>query len=346
MDRWAVELAVATVFCGCQINVSSLETIVSDPSGKGFGFTLTFLQFLFVAAAALPESVRWRQWRRSGRLLPPLAPRQLRLDLLAALAAVFWLVSVINNVVFIFNISVPIHTVFRSSSLVANVATGFVFFGKRYTAQQLLCVALVTAGVLILALSVAPTSSTRSNDAGGAVAATEADAAADFALWATGIAALFASVVFSACLGLIQDYTYDEARRAKRGGPDAVVRWKEAMLYSHMMTLPLFLLAGWKQIVDDIGQLPTSLYPYVLVNVLSQFLCIRGVYALIDTTSAFSMTMTITMRKFASLLISVFYFGHYRMFTAIHWAAIAMVMVGGPLFPFAKKAQQVQVKRE
>ncbi len=41
----------------------------------------------------------------------------------------------------------------------------------------------------------------------------------------------------------------------------------------------------------------------VLVNVISQYVCIRGVYALMGASGPLSVNLTITARKFISLML-------------------------------------------
>lgn len=47
-------------------------------------------------------------------------------------AGVFFLLSVANNVALNYKISMPLHMIFRSSSLVATLLLGRFFYGKRY----------------------------------------------------------------------------------------------------------------------------------------------------------------------------------------------------------------------
>lgn len=335
----ATGLAIATVFCGCQMNVASLETIVNDPDGKNFGFALTFLQFAFVGFVTLPETLHWRQEAKTrSSWLPQPAKRQLRFDLLCAMSFTFWLSSTINNIVFSLDVSVPIATLFRSSSMVVNLLTGYFFFGKRYTLPQVSCALLITGGLFILTMA---TSTSKQHTDG-----TPGGADQNAFLFAVGMVTCLFSAVLSSSLGLMQDYAYSEARQASRGDATSVPRWKEAMMYSHLMTLPLFLATGYGRIVDGLSSLPPELYPYVGVNLLSQLACIRGVYTLTDVSSAFTMTMTITLRKFVSLLVSIFYFGHYVSFGVWHWVAIAMVMFGGPMYPLMRKPVEEKKKKK
>jgi hypothetical protein len=48
------------------------------------------------------------------------------------LTAIFFLLSVANNKAYAYNISMPVHMVFRASSLAASLIVGYFVFKKRY----------------------------------------------------------------------------------------------------------------------------------------------------------------------------------------------------------------------
>ena len=345
MSTTVAVVGVATVLCGCQINNFSLEAIVSVPEGKKFGVALTFIQFAFIAALALLENLVWQgdevkddkgkivEKKRFTPLPLPIGLRRRELDTkwLMCMAFIFWLVSVINNLVFKFHISMPLHNVFRSSSLITNIIVGFTLFGRRYSFPQILCAVAVTIG--LTSLTMITSAEMRSKRASEGK---ETDG--QYTEWITGISLLVLSVTLSAALGLIQDRTYSQARKeyAERTGDDGPQepRWREALFYSHAMTLPLFLVFYWKEIVTSTAAVPPELWKTIAVNVLSQYACIRGVYTLTDATSAFTMTLVITLRKFFSLLISIWWFGHAANFEAEHWASMLLTMLGASAYAF------------
>ena len=69
---------------------------------------------------------------------------------------------------------------------------------------------------------------------------------------------------------------------------------------------------------------------YILGNSLTQYVCIRGVFTLTTECPSLIVTLIVTLRKFASLLFSIFYFKNP--FTVYHWVATAMVFTGTGLF--------------
>jgi solute carrier family 35 (UDP-xylose/UDP-N-acetylglucosamine transporter), member B4 len=61
----------------------------------------------------------------------------------------FFLVSVINNYALNFNISMPLHMIFRSGSLIANMLLGMVLLNKRYQMREYISVFLITIGITL-----------------------------------------------------------------------------------------------------------------------------------------------------------------------------------------------------
>ena len=97
-----------------------------------------------------------------------------------------------------FNISVPIHTLFRACNVIASVILGVALFGQRYSWQQLLCVIIITAGIFLGSIGDASVISGGSTctDCGPGVNKTDGGSASShsgddgLAIWAAGIALL------------------------------------------------------------------------------------------------------------------------------------------------------------
>lgn len=82
---------------------------------------MTASQFVFIALVGLVTHLD-RRLR--------LKPRHSPFSFVLATTAVFLTVSIINNVVFKYNISLPFHMIFRSCSLVVSLLLGLTVFGK------------------------------------------------------------------------------------------------------------------------------------------------------------------------------------------------------------------------
>lgn len=86
-------------------------------------------------------------------------------------------------------------------------------------------------------------------------------------------------------------------------------------------------------IIDPIsfaGLSVPKLWLYILGNCITQYVCIRGVFVLTTECPSLIVTLVVTLRKFVSLLFSIFYF--QNPFTLQHWIATALVFGGTALF--------------
>ena len=61
-----------------------------------------------------------------------------------------------------------------------------------------------------------------------------------------------------------------------------------------------------------------------------RFVCIKSVFVLTTECSSLTVTLVVTLRKFVSLLFSIFYFNNP--FTAQHWFATFLVFGGTFIF--------------
>jgi UDP-xylose/UDP-N-acetylglucosamine transporter B4 len=324
-----VVLCVASVFVGCQINLISLEWLVRDPVGKEYGNALTFLQFAAVSLLSLcymfDSSARWC-----------VAPRHLSGHYVVVLATLFYAVSVLNNVVFAFDISIPLHSIFRSSSLIVSMVIGFLIRGTRYSPAQITCALLVSVGVCALTIVSA------GRKAG-------VDSHPSDLWWWVGVAVLASTTAASAAMGIVQESMYADAGR-RYGDELRKTLWRESMFYSHALPIPVFIAVNFLSaspavgggLLQQVASTPPRLYGTLALNVASQFVCVRGVYALVANTSSFTMTLTLTLRKFASLMVSIVLFAHYESFTWVHWLSVTAVLTGGSCYPFVASASKAK----
>ena len=73
-----------------------------------------------------------------------------------------------------------------------------------------------------------------------------------------------------------------------------------------------------------------KMWLYILVNCITQYVCIRGVFILTTECPSLIVTLIVTLRKFISLLFSILYFKNP--FTLQHWVATALVFGGTAVF--------------
>ncbi len=70
----------------------------------------------------------------------------------------------------------------------------------------------------------------------------------------------------------------------------------------------------------------TRLWLLALWNSVSYAVCIKGVFVLTTECSSLSVTLMVTLRKFISLLISIYYF--QNPFTTTHYMGTLLVFGG------------------
>lgn len=115
-------------------------------------------------------------------------------------------------------------------------------------------------------------------------------------------------------------------------------QWKENLFYSHLLALPLFIpfipamknqflrLASSPPLglpsYEAVGTLPPDILErvngiripsqlaYLVINILTQYACIRGVNLLAAASSALTVTIVLNVRKLVSLLLSIWLFGN------------------------------------
>ncbi|KAJ3152106.1 golgi uridine diphosphate-N- acetylglucosamine transporter [Geranomyces michiganensis] len=341
----------ALIFGGCCSNVYTLELLVSNRPKSGH--LITFVQFLVVAATGLPEHLEW-----TGGLMFPLRlkRRTIPLPYWLAMVMLFWVVSVLNNFAFAAKISMPLHIIFRSGSLFVSMAIGWLFFGKKFSKAQVAGVSLVTLGVIAATYSSSSAASDTTVDANAKQSASNSILSSQ---WLFGLGLLFLALVLSCFLGQLQQITY------AKFGP----AWREGLFYTHLLGLPAFLLfrndlteqmrdynASPPVALGDAlepagewfpgsGELlkPTpwsgieipSMWLYLIFNVATQYICISGVHRLSSMSSAVTLNLILSVRKFVSLVISVWLFGSE--FTVGQWIGSAAVFAGTAIYTHASQ---------
>nr|XP_040018707.1 LOW QUALITY PROTEIN: UDP-xylose and UDP-N-acetylglucosamine transporter-like [Gasterosteus aculeatus aculeatus] len=305
--------AVALVFVGCCSNVVSLELLVRQ--FPGCGNIVTFAQFLFIALEGFVFETNF------GRKKPAIPVRNY-----VIMVTMFFTVSVINNYALNFNIAMPLHMIFRSGSLIANMILGIIILKKRYSASKYLSIALVSAGIFICTIMSA-------KQVNVANEGSEEESFYAFVRWLIGIGMLTFALLMSARMGIFQETLY------KQYGKHS----KEALFYNHCLPLPGFLLLSsdiyshclyfsqsTPTVVPVVGLTVPIMWLYLLINVITQYVCIRGVFILTTECASLTVTLVVTLRKFLSLIFSIMYF--QNPFTGWHWVGTGVVFLGTLLY--------------
>lgn len=190
-------------------------------------------------------------------------------------------------------------------------------------------------------------------DAGDAPLDDSAGGEGYFFVWLLGVALLFVTLLMAALLSQYQDWLYNTF------GKD----WREMFFYTHALSLPFFLPAApglaehaalWSasrptstvlsemigveaaavEAVLPFAHMLPSMWFWLCCNAVTQLVCVKAVYALGGTAGALTMVMTLTVRKFMSLILSVGYFGNT--FTATHWCGTLCVFSGVVVYNLSK----------
>lgn len=138
---------------------------------------------------------------------------------------------------------------------------------------------------------------------------------------------------------------YQDSLRKYGGG------FREMMFYQHLLALPIFAISAasmseharlWstsQPAAPALAQLfglgpattaaalgPLASVPvmwvYVAANVLCQYVCVRGVFVLNQAAGALTLQLALTVRKFLSLFLSIWFFGNT--FTRYHWTGASL----------------------
>ncbi|KAL1960671.1 hypothetical protein VTO42DRAFT_6501 [Malbranchea cinnamomea] len=356
LPAWVnVGIMVGLIFGGCCANVFALEAIIVDSPGSGA--LITFTQFIMTFLFTVPNFLSFSAGPRSLFL----SKRKIPLKSWMIYTAFFMSVNLLNNAVFAFKVSVPVHIIVRSGGPVASMVVGYLFNSKRYTRTQVVAVALLCVGVVTAALADAKNKG-KSLDVGMS--------GADVSQSLIGFSILGLAMILAAFQGVYADRLYEKHGRN---------HWREALFYSHALSLP-FLIPSYPKLLPQLTELisspsvlaslstavhphstlllststPTTIFEssspsamsttnqslkdtaasllhatlpfhrplntllsripikilYLILNALTQYLCIRGVHLLSAKSSSLTVTVVLNIRKLVSLILSVYLFGN------------------------------------
>ncbi|BFZ57175.1 golgi uridine diphosphate-N-acetylglucosamine transporter [Savitreella phatthalungensis] len=282
------------VFGGCCANVYTLEALTRRL--VSVSLALTFAQFAGVTLG----SCLILHFTDAGILNTIRHPRTPWYSY-ARIVAFHFGVSVLNNLVLDYEISVPVHIIIRSGGSVVTMLLAWTLYGKMYSMRQVLSICCLTLGVVL---------ATMSGRAGAGhwpqSVRVEHIVLLDSRRFVTGLALMLLGQICSSMMGLTLD---NEVRRHRSP-------WQESLFWTHALALPCFLpftrrvlreFSSMKQ--QQQGELG-SLALLLAVNVSTQFVCVVGVNRLAVASNALSVTVVLNIRKFISLALSFGIFGH------------------------------------
>ncbi|KAF1741654.1 LOW QUALITY PROTEIN: hypothetical protein MXB_278 [Myxobolus squamalis] len=283
-----VFFSILGVFCFCCANVHCLEALLKlAPSCANF---ITFSQFAFVSGFELIFTSKFFT-----------APTHVSV----------WL-STLNNYVLTLDIPMPLHMVFRSVRLFLN----------RFSGRQYVNGALVSGSISVTLSDPSPSW--------------------DFPLYTLGISIMVGSLFLSSLMGVLQVHFLNS------NGQESISRKfgrypREMLFYTlnsqHFLSLPGFLLissnisaqfSSFKTISHTFevseGIEVKTVWFLLLLNIFTQYACVRCVYVLTTECTSLTVTMVTTFRRFLSLIWSIYRFKNP--FTAYHALGSSLVFLG------------------
>ena len=331
-SRRSFLIGVSLVIGGCCLNNVFLENLVV--ADRASGQLLTLLQFAFIALLSVYE-----RFERGPSGFPRPRSTSLPLWWYLLLTSIFWTLSVLNNMAYDFQISQPLHMVFRSSSLAVSLLLGFFLFKKSYSWPQTLGVVIVTVGIFATTMADTSSSSSSAPVVANATSSGCGPNGCAGSAWfsefgisdkAIGVAILTSGLFLSSLLGHLQSYGYEYWKRKDEN---------EAMFFQHFFSIFFFapLSSSLMQHAQQWSASPvyltfgswgslTWMWFNVWGNLITQYICIRGVFLLMSTSGPVTTTMVLTVRKFISLFISIAFFDNR--WTMAHWIGTSLVFGG------------------
>lgn len=238
----------------------------------------------------------------------------------------FFVSNVCNNYAFNFHIPMPLHMIFRSGSLMANMVMGIIILKKSYDIWKYISVILITLGIIVCTVSSGSSLKNKSKEA-----STSSDPFSVLFWWGIGLTLLTVALFVSARMGIYQESMY------KKYGKHP----NEALFYTHVLTLPGFVLLYKSIAAHSVIAIESEPNFFLGIGIpvqalsltgamVTNYLCISSVYVLTTECPSLTVTLVITLRKFASLLFSIVFFKNP--FTIYHWVGTAFVFVGTVIF--------------
>jgi solute carrier family 35 (UDP-xylose/UDP-N-acetylglucosamine transporter), member B4 len=287
--------AIYVLFGSCTLNSISMESIIREE--PRCGMAMTFWQFVSICIGT--GIILYGEGRLWYRRIP------LRIHLVTGL--IFFMSSTLNNAVFAFGVSVPLHMLVRSSSMMTTVVVNYIFRGTVCSRRRLVSVAIIMVGMLCCI-------DWRTESGKGI-----------FSGPLLGNILLICTLFLSSILGVLQ-----EESASKYGTYNAL----ESMFYMHMIAMPMFFIVFKLPAFSSDALLPERLrtmkmLPIFAFNTLAHFFCTFSGFKIFNSKQgALTGTLLITLRKGISLILSALLFGTH--FEVKHWVG-AIALLGGTI---------------
>uniref|UniRef100_A0A1I7W0U7 UAA transporter n=1 Tax=Loa loa TaxID=7209 RepID=A0A1I7W0U7_LOALO len=286
------EIAVGGILTGCIGCMVTVE-ILTRHSPECMNL-LTCSTFIFVSIIGFFKQSHY--FKRLPRSKVPLLRGYARIVL------IFFVVNISNNLALRYDVSIPLFIIFRSGTLLANVLLGFCLRNRICSWGKLLSIMFVSMGVVLFTLADQFSKHPTVEKDGESVQPSA------ILYSSPGIFLLMFAALLSAYLGICQEDLYRTYGNHSQ----------EAIFFIHALSLPgfLFFHNDIQQAIIHFNNSDTffifglrfpipSLWIYMVLNCIFQWICISNVHTLISLTTSLNVAMIITLRKFLSMVLSL-----------------------------------------
>ncbi|ODV87694.1 hypothetical protein CANARDRAFT_180809, partial [[Candida] arabinofermentans NRRL YB-2248] len=272
------------VFGGCCSNVISMESISLIQLNSSN--LMTASQYIFISLVGYILLIH-----KNRSIVNFKSSSKIPIERYMISTFIFFISSFLNNYVIQLNVSIPIHIILRSLSTPITMILGWGYWNKVYKLHQIIGALLLSIGIASFTLSTVTTTNTTTNTT---------TTTNTYSI--IGCLILVISTILSSIIGLFNESSF------KRYG---FVDWRDNLFYSNFYTLP-FLTIFVKPIITEYNMVKENqtFWYLLMINNLTQFICILGVNQLSLLTNSLSVNIALLIRKFLSLVISIKLFGN------------------------------------
>ena len=328
---------------GCCANVYTFEKLIQQNSEITTFITFSQYLFIFFCVSLYLKCTLFRTKKKAAEELAGRGEKSANRSsglsyefVIPVLSQV--LTGYLGNLVFQFDLSMPTHIIFRSSGTAMTLCLGWAFWGKRYGIEKIVGSSLIAIGTVIFTLDV------KSMSEGEAVT----DAGADRSTRLIGILMLLATTMIGSLTSLLKEQWYQNGRKK--------LDWKEVMYYNYFYGTIIYVVLI-PQVVSEFHKLQVgvtvgatktpgaghTLVTFVL-NWITQLCCILGVNVLVFRISALSLTIVLLVRRFLSLMLSIYVFDNPV--SLLGYLGVFCVFAGATIYSFGSKMWETVLRKK
>ncbi|KAG0681209.1 golgi uridine diphosphate-N- acetylglucosamine transporter [Pichia californica] len=211
----------------------------------------------------------------------------------------------------------PTHIIFRSSGTAMTILLGYLLWNKRYNKEKIFGSALIAIGTILFTL-----------DAKGEMVYEENEND-NYQDNLTGISLLLLATIINSMTSLYKEQIYQGKKNDTKK-----IEWREVLYYNYFYGIIMYipLLGKVNNELQRLKTLDGIIIFTFLMNWITQLTCILGVNILTFKISALSLTIVLLVRRFLSLIISIYIFNNSIHFNG--FLGIIAVFTGAIVYSF------------